>query len=446
MGADPATVINTGAIGVYSSQEPLMSRQELEASLGFAIAPGTLLLTYHPATLDTEATPGQRFEQLLAALDLVGRPLLITYPNNDANGQQIIDRIKAYQQAHPERVNVVPSLGHRRYLSALKYVDAVVGNSSSGIVEVPSAGIPTIDIGPRQQGRIAAPSVIHCLSHDPEKIAAAIRRGLSEEMRDIAAQAVNPYYKPNTLQLIVDAIATFPLQKSQPKADTLYIIPARGGSKGIPHKNIKPLAGKPLICYTIEVALKLAPLSHIILSTDDPEIARVGREAGLIVDYMRPAELATDTSGTREVIIDAMDWAESRGVVFDKVCLLQPTSPLRTVEDVERCLELYTPEVDMVVSVVEATSNPYYNCFETSPSTGFLHISKGDGMLTRRQDAPPAWEYNGAVYVINPEAIRRSPFGAMQRRRPCVVSRDHSIDLDTPLDWAVAETIINTMS
>ena len=233
------------------------------------------------------------------------------------------------------------------------------------------------------------------------------------------------------------------------KLNPLFVIPARGGSKGIPHKNIKPLHGRPLIAYSIDTARSLArDLHHVVLSTDDPTIADVARtQCGLPVDYMRPQALATDTSGTREVIIDAMDWAESQGITFDCVVLLQPTSPLRTTDDVLNAMTLYDPDrCDMVVTVCEAASNPYYNCFETDPDTGYLHISKGDGLLTRRQDAPEAWEYTGSVYVINPEAIRRSPFGQMKRRVPCPTSRERAIDLDTPRDWAVAEVIMNELA
>lgn len=234
------------------------------------------------------------------------------------------------------------------------------------------------------------------------------------------------------------------MNPSVPSLHPLYIIPARGGSKGIPHKNIRPLHGRPLIAWTIDTALALSDdPRRIILSTDDPEIARVAaEECGLPVPYMRPPELATDTSGTREVIIDAMDWADRQAIPYDCVVLLQPTSPLRTPDDVLRCMALYTPDCDMVVSVCEASSNPYYNCFETDPATGWLHISKGDGLLTRRQDAPPAWEYTGAVYVIHPDAIRAREFGRMERRVPCVTDRARAIDLDTPRDWAVAETIM----
>ena len=222
----------------------------------------------------------------------------------------------------------------------------------------------------------------------------------------------------------------------------LYIIPARGGSKGIPHKNIRPLCGRPLIAYTIDVARELcADSSRIIMSTDDTAIADTARAEGLPVEYMRPAELAADTSGSREVMLDAMRWAGERGVVYDCVVLLQPTSPMRTAADVRAALELYSPDIDMVVSVEPASCNPYYNCFETA-ADGTLHISKGDGMLTRRQDAPEAWTFNGAVYVINPVSLRERPMGAFARRIPSVMPSERSIDLDTPRDWLIAEALI----
>ncbi len=223
----------------------------------------------------------------------------------------------------------------------------------------------------------------------------------------------------------------------------LYIIPARGGSKGIPHKNIKLLGGKPLIAYSIDVAKALTDdLRRVVLSTDDAQIADVARQCGLPVDYMRPAEFATDTSGSREVMIDVMDWADKQGIDYDCIVLLQPTSPLRTVDDVTAALSLYNENVDMVVSVAEARSNPYYNCFETDPQTGFLHVSKGEGLFTRRQDAPSAWEYTGAVYVINPVSLRRQPLGAFKRRLPSPMPSERSIDLDSLTDWLVAETLL----
>lgn len=227
------------------------------------------------------------------------------------------------------------------------------------------------------------------------------------------------------------------------KFKPLYIIPARGGSKGIPGKNIKLLGGKPLIEYSIEAARKAgASDESIILSTDSSNIAQVARDLGLAVDYIRPAHLATDTAGSREVILDAMDWADKQNIPYDCVVLLQPTSPFRTADDITEALELYTPDIDMVVSVTESSSNPYYNCFETDPTTGFLHISKGEGLYTRRQDAPHVWEYNGAVYVINPVSIRAKALGEFEKRIPYPMPGQRSLDLDTPIDWLVAETLI----
>ena len=224
----------------------------------------------------------------------------------------------------------------------------------------------------------------------------------------------------------------------------LFVIPARGGSKGIPGKNIKPLGGKPLIAYSVEVARQLAPDSDICVSTDDPAIADVVREMGLEVPFMRPDYLATDNCGTYEVLLHAVKFFEKLGRRYDTMVLLQPTSPLRTADDVRRCLEAYTPDVDMVVTVVEAASNPYYNCYETD-ADGFLHISKGDGSYVRRQDAPKAWEYNGAVYVINIDSLKQMPLSKFPRRRMVEMERRRSIDLDTPLDWMVAEAVVAQM-
>lgn len=225
----------------------------------------------------------------------------------------------------------------------------------------------------------------------------------------------------------------------------LFIIPARGGSKGIPRKNIKELCGHPLIHYSIELARAFAPDSHIIVSTDDDEIRDVASRTGLPVPYMRPAELGGDRVGSREVILDAMDWADRQGIGYDCVVLLQPTSPMRVPADVSGALALYRPDVDMVVSVTEASCNPYYDCFETQPD-GTLHVSKGDGAYTRRQDAPKAWQYNGAVYVINPASLRRMTLGEFPCRIPYEMPRSRSVDLDTPLDWTIVESLMSATS
>ncbi len=217
MGESPARVINTGAIGVYNIlNEPLMTQADLEASIGSPIPIDTLLVSLHPATLD-DTPVDVRCRALLDALD--NFPLshiLFTYPNNDMNGRIIINMIEDYAKSHPHRVTVIPSLGKKRYLSALKYVSAVVGNSSSGIVEVPSMGIPTVDIGIRQRGRMASRSVIHC-NDDSMSITHAIAHALSHEGQENARNAENPYYRSDSLQLIVNAIASTPLETLRTK-------------------------------------------------------------------------------------------------------------------------------------------------------------------------------------------------------------------------------------
>lgn len=209
MGEPESLVINTGAIGVYNAMNvPLMSRSELQRSLSFYIPKDTLLVTYHPATLDRMPV-AEQCRQLLTALDrFPNSRLLITYPNSDPGSGEIIAKILDYERRDPDRVRVIPSLGMRRYLSALQFVAAVVGNSSSGIIEVPSMGIPTVDIGPRQRGRIAADSVIHC-DCNADDIAASISKALRREHSENIA---NPYYQPDTLRRIVEAIATTPIE------------------------------------------------------------------------------------------------------------------------------------------------------------------------------------------------------------------------------------------
>ena len=139
--------------------------------------------------------------------------------------------------------------------------------------------------------------------------------------------------------------------------NSLVIIPARGGSKGIPHKNIKLLAGKPLIEYTIDVARAIVPDENICVSTDDQKIIKVVENYGLKVPFVRPEELATDKAGTYEVLLHALKFYEDQGKHFDNVILLQNTSPFRNAEHVREALKLYSPEIDMVVSVIVFTTN-----------------------------------------------------------------------------------------
>lgn len=206
MGERPERVIYTGAIGVWNIMNvQLMSRDELDRQTGMRPGHPYAVVTFHPATLDT-ADAGLRCRAMLDALDRhADIDLLLTYPNNDSGSVAVIREIKAYAEANPERVTLIKSLGLCRYLSALKYAEFYIGNSSSGIVEVPSMGIPTIDIGIRQRGRVAADSVIHC-GNSADEIDAAIKLAMSHDFKTIAARRNNPYYKPDTLSRMVDII------------------------------------------------------------------------------------------------------------------------------------------------------------------------------------------------------------------------------------------------
>lgn len=212
LGESPSRVHNVGAIGIYNiTHAHYLSREELEAQLGTTIPPETLLATLHPVTLDA-TPPGELCQNLLAALDRhSGYKVIFTYPNNDTAGRVIIDMLDQYAARNPQRVAVFPSLGMRRYLSALRCVKAVVGNSSSGIVEVPSMKIPTLDIGIRQQGRACADSVLHCAG-SAEAISAGLDTVLSDEWQARARSTVNPYEQPDTLERIVDAVVNTPLE------------------------------------------------------------------------------------------------------------------------------------------------------------------------------------------------------------------------------------------
>lgn len=223
---------------------------------------------------------------------------------------------------------------------------------------------------------------------------------------------------------------------------TLCVIPARGGSKGIPKKNIKPLGGKPLICYAIDGARSIVEDADICVSTDDPEIIRTVEEYGLDVPFVRPDYLASDTIGTYEVLLHALDFYENQGRTYDTIVLLQPTSPFRRPEDIKGAIKRYSSDIDMVVSVKESSSNPYYNNFEED-SMGYMRISKGDGHYCRRQDAPKTWEYNGAVYVINTESLKVENISDFKKIVKYEMDDLHSVDLDTMFDWKIAELLIS---
>ncbi|MCI0645006.1 MAG: acylneuraminate cytidylyltransferase family protein [Chloroflexi bacterium] len=227
----------------------------------------------------------------------------------------------------------------------------------------------------------------------------------------------------------------------------LGLIPARGGSKGVPRKNIRLLGGRPLLQYTAESALAARRLSRVILSTEDEEIAGVGRRCGLDVPFLRPAELARDDTPALPVIQHALQWLDAQGEQFDAVCFLQPTCPLRRAEDIDACITLLEERnADTVVSVlaVPLQYNPYLIYFENGD--GLLQASVGDNvpLVTRRQDLPAAFRRDGTLYVMRRDLImeQNSLYG------PCLVGYpldpERSVNIDTPEDWERAERLLRS--
>lgn len=206
MGESPATVFNVGAAGLDNIVKlSLLSRDEFEEAIGFKLATKNLIVTFHPVTLEN-STAGQQFSQLLQALDqLHGTHLIFTKPNADSDGRVIIEMIDDYVAAHQENAIAFTSMGQLHYLSALQHVDAVIGNSSSGLIEAPSFNIATVNIGDRQRGRIKAESVIDC-QPDCDSILAVINQLYSAEFQQKLTRVENPYGQGGMAKKVFDIL------------------------------------------------------------------------------------------------------------------------------------------------------------------------------------------------------------------------------------------------
>ena len=219
----------------------------------------------------------------------------------------------------------------------------------------------------------------------------------------------------------------------------LVVIPARGGSKGLPRKNIKKLCGKPLIAYSIDVARAITTDDNICISTDDIQIKRVVEEYGLHIPFIRPTELATDTATTNDVLLHAVNFYRSQGKEYDIILLLQPTSPLRKVEEIKEAIDLYNQNIDMVVSVTKSHA-PAVLCTEDNDGYIELVYNKNAGA---RQSVPTLYEFNGAIYVINVKSLMNKGLGNFTKRVKYVMSKESSIDIDDIYDFLLVESIMN---
>ncbi len=225
---------------------------------------------------------------------------------------------------------------------------------------------------------------------------------------------------------------------------TLGIITARGGSKGIPRKNVRLLGGKPLLQYTTEAALSAKLLDRVILSTDDEEIAALGRACGVDVPFLRPDELARDDTPTLPVVQHAVRVLEEDGEQYELICILQPTNPLRQAEDIDACIGLLTEtNSDSVISVLPVPHeyNPHWVYFQNED--GRLCLSTGEpAPISRRQDLPAAFHRDGAVYVTRRTVLmdKGSLYG--ERVAGYVMDPHRHVNIDRVEDWERAERLV----
>ena len=223
----------------------------------------------------------------------------------------------------------------------------------------------------------------------------------------------------------------------------LALIPARGGSKGIPHKNIALLAGKPLIAYSIDAGLKSRYIDYVLVSTDDEEIAKVSKACGAQIPFLRPAGLAGDRAKTIDAVLHAVSALREIGEEFDSLVLLQPTSPLRTAEDIDGAIEVfYAGGRRSVVSVSEVSDHPILirTIVETEEGAR-LQPLLSVGSTCRRQEFPLFYRVNGSIYInaiemLNPETSFND------NQVPFVMKKSHAIDIDEPVDLRTAEWAI----
>ncbi|MGP0630159.1 acylneuraminate cytidylyltransferase family protein [Nitrospina sp. 32_T5] len=221
---------------------------------------------------------------------------------------------------------------------------------------------------------------------------------------------------------------------------TIATICARGGSKGVPGKNIRPVLGRPLIEYTIEQAKACTLIDRVYVSTEDEEIAEVARRAGAEVPFLRPAELATDNAAKIPVIQHLVDGVSRMGVDVRTIVDLDPTSPLREVADIEACIALLDDETDVVITGYEAEKNPYFNMVEQQADGYYKLVKTPDGALATRQTAPKVFAMNASIYVWHRNTLSKGLWEG--RARLHAMPRERSIDIDAPIDLKLVELLM----
>jgi len=231
--------------------------------------------------------------------------------------------------------------------------------------------------------------------------------------------------------------------------NVVALIPARGGSKGVPRKNVKELAGKPLIAYSIEAALQSGLIDRVVVSTEDEEIAETARSYGAEAPFMRPTELAQDDSPEWLVWQHAIKQLnkEDRDSQVGVLVCVSPTSPLRSVEDLDACiLALTTSDVDMVITVTPAARSPYFNMVAIDDNGLAELLIRPKGHVYRRQDAPAAFDITTVAYAARPAFVLNSNSMFEGKVKAVIVPPERALDIDTELDFRIAEVMLGFSS
>jgi CMP-N,N'-diacetyllegionaminic acid synthase len=222
-------------------------------------------------------------------------------------------------------------------------------------------------------------------------------------------------------------------------SDIVALITARGGSKGLPGKNVRPLKGQPLIQWTVEAAVNAPSVDEVIVSSDCPDIIEAATGAGAKAPFTRPAELAGDDTPHLDVVLHALDFLEGEGKLPEALLLLQPTCPLRSTEDIESAIRLFREQdCEAVVSVTRSESHPYLTYRMTAEARLEPFMTPPSGYL-RRQDLPDVYSLNGAIYLNRVTSLRSARTFLPSNTCPLVMPRERSIDIDTLEDFALAE-------
>ena len=453
MGEDPTTVFVTGCpsidLAAEVCREPALDFDPFEkyggvGALDRLSSNGYLVVMQHPVTTEYEQARQQVDETLRTPCRTSDCRRCGSGPTStpDPTARRRRSASSASSE-QPENIHFFKNMSPTDFLRLLYNSRCLVGNSSVGIRECSFLGVPAVNIGSRQDGRERGPNVID-VGYDRRETADAIQRHLSNG-RYPQGHAVRRRQRGRSNRRTHCDVAADRPETARLLMRVLGLVPARGGSKGVARKNIRMLCGKPLLGYTAESALAARRLARVVLTTEDEEIADLGRRCGLEVPFMRPAALALDETPMMPVVHHALRVLSESGDTFDAVCLLQPTNPFRRAEDIDGAIELLeTTGADSVISFVDVGEKhparmKYISAEGRVVDPPFAEAFEGQ----RRQDLPKVYLREGSIYVTRTGVLVQD--GSFKGRdcRGWLVPEERACNIDTPFDLFIAEQIVS---